>query len=112
MNARLFDQLIASVREGGAILRGDAAPSRSFVADGPSVKRLRAVYRLSQAGFAALLGISVKTLRNWEQGRRRPDGSARVLLQVAVRHPDAVWDVVQPSARRERRRAGRRSNIA
>jgi len=47
-----------------------------------------------------MLGISVKTLRNWEQGRRRPEGPARVLLQVAARHPEAVWDVVRPGARR------------
>ncbi|MGH2525066.1 MAG: helix-turn-helix domain-containing protein, partial [Anaerolineales bacterium] len=66
MKDRLFDQLIASVRQGGAILRGEAPPSRAFVVDGPDVKRLRATYRLSQSGFAALLGISVKTLRNWE----------------------------------------------
>lgn len=109
MKDRLFDQLVASVRQGGAIRRGEARPSRAFVVDGPNVKRLRSTYRLSQDGFAALLGISVKTLRNWEQGRRTPEGPARVLLQVAARHPKAVWDVVRPSARRVRRKAKPRS---
>ena len=42
-----------------------------------------------------MLGISVRTLRNWEQGRRVPEGPARVLLQVAAKHPAAVLDVVQ-----------------
>ena len=96
-----FDELVASVREGGAILRGEKSPARAFVVDGPNVKRLRSTYQLSQNEFAALLGISVKTLRNWEQGRRMPEGPARVLLQVAARHPEAVWDVVRPTARQK-----------
>jgi hypothetical protein len=41
-----------------------------------------------------MLGISVSTLRNWEQGRRQPEGAARVLLRVAAKYPDAVLDVV------------------
>ncbi len=98
MNEELFAKLVESVREGGAILRGDAKPSRAFEVSGPNVRRIRAGYQLSQSEFAALLGISVGTLRNWEQGRRRPEGPARVLLQVAARHPDAVWDVVRPSS--------------
>ncbi len=47
---------------------------------------------LSQDKFAALLGVSVKTLHNWEQGRRRPSGAARVLLRVAARHPELVLE--------------------
>ncbi len=96
MKDDLFRELEASIREGGAILRGEKPPSREFVIDSPNVKQLRGSFRLSQIEFAELLGISVKTLRNWEQGRRRPDGPARVLLQVAARHPEAVWDVVRP----------------
>jgi putative transcriptional regulator len=96
MKEELFNELMASVREGGAILRGEMAASRKLVIDGPDVKRIRANYKLSQSEFAALLGISVATLRNWEQGRRTPDGPARVLLQVAARHPDALWDVIRP----------------
>jgi putative transcriptional regulator len=51
----------------------------------------------------ALLGISVATLRNWEQGRRSPEGPARVLLRVAAKHPEAVLDVV--SERKSRKTA-------
>jgi putative transcriptional regulator len=79
-----------------------------FVIDGPNIKRIRANYRLSQGQFAALLGISVRTLRNWEQDRRTPDGPARVLLQVAARHPDALWDVVRPAARERRKATGKK----
>lgn len=98
MNDELFTELFASVREGGAILRGEQAPSRRFEVSAPDVKQIREQYDLSQSEFAALLGVSIKTLQNWEQGRRTPHGTARVLLQVAARHPDAVWDVVSPSA--------------
>jgi putative transcriptional regulator len=95
MKDELFEELIASVREGGAMLRGEVTPARKFIVAGPDVKRIRANYKLSQGEFAALIGISVATLRNWEQGRRTPEGPARVLLQVAAKHPDAVWDVVR-----------------
>jgi putative transcriptional regulator len=106
MKEDLFDQLVVSVREGGTILRDEAPPSRFFVVDGPSVRQLRAQYELSQRDFAALLGISVATLRNWEQGRRVPEGPARVLLQVAARHPAAIWDTIHPDARRKQSKAG------
>jgi putative transcriptional regulator len=95
MKEALFNELIASVREGGKILRGKAKPSRVFVIKAPNVKKIRENYKLSQAEFAALMGISVRTLQNWEQGRREPEGAARVLLQVAAKHPEVIWDVVQ-----------------
>jgi putative transcriptional regulator len=102
----LFDELEASVREMGAILRGETQPSRVVVVEAPDVRSIRDGYQLSQIEFAALLGISVKTLRNWEQGRRVPEGPARVLLQVAAKHPDAVWDVVRPVDHHPRRSQG------
>lgn len=95
MDDELFAELLDSVREGGQILRGEKEPSRTFAVDAPDVRQIRERFALSQNEFAALLGISVKTLQNWEQGRRTPHGAARVLLQVAARHPEAVWDVVQ-----------------
>jgi putative transcriptional regulator len=97
MNNELFSELIESVREGGAILRGAQAPARAFAINGANIKQLRAEYNLSQNEFAALMGISAKTLRNWEQGRRMPEGAAKVLLQVVAKHPEAVWDVVRPA---------------
>ena len=95
MKDELFNELVASIREGGKILRGKAKPSRTFVIKTPNVKKIRASYKLSQSEFAALMGISIKTLQNWEQGRREPEGAARVLLQVAAKHPEVIWDVVQ-----------------
>jgi DNA-binding transcriptional regulator YiaG len=57
-----------------------------------TIAATRSKLRLSQNKFAALLGISVKTLHNWEQGRRKPTGAARVLLRVASRHPEIVLE--------------------
>jgi putative transcriptional regulator len=95
MKDELFTELVASLREGGAILCGDQPASRVFSIEPPEIKDIRDGFGLTQDEFAALLGISVRTLRNWEQGRRVPEGPARVLLQVAARHPEAVLDVVQ-----------------
>ena len=94
MKKELFDELLESVREGGEILRGERDPSRVFSLAEPDVRGLREKHGLSQPKFAALMGISVGTLRNWEQGRRKPEGSARVLLRVVERHPEVVLETV------------------
>jgi putative transcriptional regulator len=95
MKEELFAELLTSVKEGGAILRGEQSASREFKMDRLDIKRIRAGYNLTQTQFAAMIGISVRTLRNWEQGRRQPEGPAKVLLQVAARHPEAVIDAIQ-----------------
>lgn len=97
MKEDLFDELVASLKEGGAILRGEVPASRTFTIEPLDIKGIRQGFGLTQVQFAALLGISVRTLRNWEQGRRIPEGPARVLLQVAAKHPEAVLDVVHPT---------------
>ncbi|RMD99412.1 MAG: helix-turn-helix domain-containing protein [Calditrichaeota bacterium] len=94
MKENLFNELVESVKEGGAILRGEMKPSREFIFEPVDVQSIRKKYGLSQDKFAKLLGISVATLRNWEQGRRKPEGPARVLLKVAAKHPQAVLDAV------------------
>jgi len=59
----------------------------------PDVASVRAKTGLSQSRFAALLGVSVRTLQDWEQGRRAPSGAARTLLLIAARNPSALLDV-------------------
>ena len=98
MKDELFQELLTSVREGGRILRGKEKPSRSFEIREPDVVAIRERYGLSQDQFASLLGISVRTLQNWEQGRRRPRGPARVLLLVAAKHPDAILDTLRKAS--------------
>jgi putative transcriptional regulator len=94
MKDELFNELLASVKQGGAIMRGEMKASRVLEFDQPDVQLIRKKYALSQEKFAALLGISVSTLRNWEQGRRKPEGAARVLLRVAATHPEAILEAV------------------
>ncbi|CAN5727332.1 NadS family protein [soil metagenome] len=98
MKDELFNELMESVRQGGAILRGEIEPSRTFQVvseeETPDVVVVREKLGLSQPKMAALMGISVGTLRNWEQGRRKPEGPARALLRVAAKHPEAVLDSV------------------
>lgn len=59
----------------------------------PSVSSIRERTGLSQAKFATLLGVSVRTLQEWEQGRRAPSGAARTLLMVAAKNPQALLEV-------------------
>ena len=95
MKEEMFNELLESVRQGGAILRGEMEPSRAFHAEKLDIKAIRDKYGLSQRQFAAMLGISVRTLHNWEQGRRTPVGPARVLLEIAATHPEALIDTVR-----------------
>jgi putative transcriptional regulator len=90
MKKQDFDELIESVREAGKILRGEAKPSRQFTFTPEDVRAIRAKLRKSQDEFAMMLGVSVATLRNWEQGRRQPHGPARALLKIAAENPKAV----------------------
>ncbi len=59
----------------------------------PPVSTIREKTGLSQRQFAQLLGVSIRTLQDWEQGRRAPSGAARTLLRIAEKHPRAVLDV-------------------
>ena len=85
-----FDKLVESVREADRIRRGEAKASRETEFAAVDVKAIRARQGKSQAEFARMIGVSVATLRNWEQGRRRPEGPARALLKVAAANPEAV----------------------
>ncbi len=94
MKDELFYKLQNSIKEGGKILRGKKKPNREFNFDNPDPRIIRENLGLSQNKFAKLLGISVSTLQNWEQGRRKPDGPAKILLNVAANYPEAVFNTV------------------
>jgi putative transcriptional regulator len=66
--------------------------------DGSDVADLRAFVGLTQVDFAKALGISVHTLRGWEQGRRRPEGPAIALLRIAARHPKLIRENLASAA--------------
>ena len=90
MKDAAFAELVTSIRQAGRIRRGIAKPSRVTAFRPADVKAVRAKLKTTQAEFALLIGVSVATLRNWEQGRRSPDGPALALLRVATRNPRAV----------------------
>jgi putative transcriptional regulator len=92
-----FQQLLSSVREAGRIKRGEQKPARKFEVKAEDVKAIRAKLNKSQSEFALMIGVSISTLQNWEQGRRQPEGPARALLKVAAVNPRAVAAVLDPS---------------
>jgi len=89
-----FDKLVASVKQAGKIKRGKLKPSRVFRFKPADIKAIRKKLGVSQSEFALMIGVSVSTLQNWEQGRRQPDGPARALLKVAAENPEAVAEAL------------------
>jgi putative transcriptional regulator len=85
-----FDKLLESVQQAGDIAAGRRRASRVFKVASTDIKSLRTQTRLSQPDFAALLGVEVSTLRNWEQGRREPTGPAKALLRAIRNDPKNV----------------------
>ena len=88
MNNDLFKELVNSIQEAGHIKRGKAKPSRRHVLDNLDVQAIRKKTGLSQSQFALIMGVSIRTLQNWEQGRRRPQGPALALLTVFKNDPE------------------------
>lgn len=78
------EEILESIR---AIKRGEG---RRLEVTEPDPKAVREKVGLSQSAFAALLGVSPRTLQDWEQGRRKPAGPARSLLRIADRHPEVL----------------------
>jgi putative transcriptional regulator len=100
MKDTAFHELLASVRQAGAIRRGTRRPARTTTFEPTDVQAVRAKLGVSQAEFALMIGVSVGTLRNWEQGRRTPDGPALALLRVAARNPRAVIQALHTQPKR------------
>ena len=94
MRQKDFERLVVSVKQAGAIRRGRLKAGRVTEFRPDDVRAVRVKLAKSQAEFALLIGVSVATLQNWEQGRRRPDGPARALLRVAARNPQAVMEAL------------------
>jgi putative transcriptional regulator len=89
-----FEELVTSVRQAGEIRRGKLRPGRVTEVAPVDVKAIRGRLGKSQSEFAAMIGVSLATLQNWEQGRRHPEGPARALLKVAAENPKAVAEAL------------------
>ncbi|MDR0515555.1 MAG: helix-turn-helix domain-containing protein [Fibromonadaceae bacterium] len=93
MKQEHFSELAESVKEMNAICKGQKTPSREFVYEEHEIKSIRERYGLTQNQFAQMIGIS--TLQNWEIGRRKPYGAARVLLRVMDKYPKAMSSLMK-----------------
>jgi putative transcriptional regulator len=90
VRTREFNRLVAGIKQAGMIRRGQLKPGRVFEFQPVDVRAIRLKLKKSQSEFALMIGVSIATLQNWEQGRRRPEGPARALLKVAAANPRAV----------------------
>jgi len=83
----MFDELVESINQMGEIMQGKRKASRVFEFPDVEIKKLREEVGLSQSEFALLIGVSKRTLENWEQGRRKPTGPAKALLRILKADP-------------------------
>jgi putative transcriptional regulator len=92
-------RIVASAKEAHAYVRGEAGEGfRVHIPDEIDVRAVRRVVGLIQEQFARRIGVSVATLRNWEQGRRVPEGPARVLLAMLKKRPTIVEETLGTAA--------------
>lgn len=107
--SKVGETIVRGMREAAAYARGERKGYRVHyvrLSKPLDLGRLRKRLKLSQTEFAREFGFSVGTVRDWEQLRRRPAGSARVLLTVIDREPEAVRRALAKASRRTARRAG------
>ena len=89
-----FAKLVERIKQAGKIRRGEAKASRRFEFRPVDIRAIRERLELSQSEFALMIGVSVSTLQNWEQGRRTPEGPARALLKIVEENPEAVLEAL------------------
>ena len=95
LNAELLEAM--QDMQAGRVGRVTVVARDGRVVESP-VARIRVMSKLSQARFAELLGVSPRTLQEWEQGRRQPSGAAKTLLRVAERHPEVLRELSDAAA--------------
>ena len=89
-----FSALVESIKQAGKIRRGRMKARRVVNFEPTDIRGIRLKLGVSQSEFALMIGVSVATLRNWEQGRRVPEGPARALLKVFAENPKAVIEAL------------------
>jgi len=98
MDTALFNELKNSIRQMKAIEKGELAPGRVRVVNPENeVAQARMKLGMTQEAFARLLDTPVGTVRGWEQGRRQPPASAKVLMRVAMKYPEQVLECAEDS---------------
>jgi len=87
-------EIIQGAREVLAAIKGDKIAGRKIIVPSIDVGDVRRKLKLSQSEFAAAFGLSLDSVKNWEQGHRSPDGPAKVLLAVIAKDPRAVQNAL------------------
>ena len=95
MDKDMFDELMTSVQEMDHIVKGKKQASRSVEFPEPEVKAIRERMGVTQDKFALILGVSKRTVENWEQGRRHPTGAARSLLKIVEADPKHALEALR-----------------
>ena len=92
MSKNAFNKIMQGIGEARAYLEGtaDKRRYRVHVPERVNVKRIRRRLGLSQEAFAQTYGFALSAVRDWEQGRRKPERSARILLRIVEKEPEAV----------------------
>lgn len=94
MNDDMFNELVTSMKEAVAITKGELKSSRTFEYSPINVKEIREKANKSQSEFADMIGVKIRMLRNWEQGRRTPDEPALTLLKIVAANPKYVEQIL------------------
>jgi putative transcriptional regulator len=95
MDKQHFDQLVRGVREMKRHMAGKPVPGvRATRLIEPDVRAIREAAKISQAQFAKLIGVNLRTLQNWEQQRTRPTGAARALLKIVASDPKSALEAL------------------
>ena len=97
MDKELFNELLSGVKEMNEIQAGKRKPVKKTRIERNDIMEIRQTLKLTQTQFATAFGVSVATLRNWEQGHRHPTGPAVTLIKVARRHPKAILETLHAS---------------
>ena len=98
--SELGDDLVKAMREAAAYMTGEPGATVAHqvrVPDEVDVLAIRKSFKLSRERFAQRFGLDARAVQDWEQGRRRPDRTARILLRTIERHPEAVEDALRGS---------------
>ena len=94
MKEEMFAEMVESIKQAGLIRRGAKRDARRTEIGAPDVQHIRGSLGLSQEQFALLIGVSPRTVQNWEQKRREPEGAAKALLMVTARNPRVVLEAL------------------
>ena len=86
-------EILEGIREIKAFKDGEVDLKSRELSEPSSVKEIRRRLQLSQAAFAGLMGVSVRTVQDWEQDRREPSGPAKSLLRIAEQHPEVFLEI-------------------